>query len=494
MSDETSNVSAARLQPSASYSFTMRLMMSQQGGAFAGIARAIEETEAMLGAIDLVRVESGEVVRDVTVACVDSAHSEAVVRAVRELKGVRVGSVSDRTFLMHKGGKIEVNPKVAIKTRDDLSMAYTPGVARVSMAIHNDPAKAWTLTIKSNTVAIISDGTAVLGLGDIGPEAAMPVMEGKAMLFKEFAGVDAFPLCLDTKDIGQIVAFVTAAAPTFGGINLEDISAPRCFEIERRLRARLDIPVFHDDQHGTAIVVLAALLNALRVVNKRPEDLTVVVVGAGAAGLACADIMLAHGVGDVVVCNRRGALYAGAEHLDEDRAALAQRTNKHRLRGTADEALVGADVLVGVSGPGAVSADAVRRMAPGAIVFAMANPVPEVHPEGVRDDVAIIATGRSDYPSQINNVLAFPGVFKGALEVRARTINEEMKLAAAHAIARVIPKDELHADYIIPSVFNRQVAGSVAQAVADAAVTSGVARRERGTGAHEPVTPLEATR
>ncbi len=322
MSDETSNVSAARLQPSASYSFTMRLMMSQQGGAFAGIARAIEETEAMLGAIDLVRVESGEVVRDVTVACVDSAHSEAVVRAVRELKGVRVGSVSDRTFLMHKGGKIEVNPKVAIKTRDDLSMAYTPGVARVSMAIHDDPAKAWTLTIKSNTVAIISDGTAVLGLGDIGPEAAMPVMEGKAMLFKEFAGVDAFPLCLDTKDIGQIVAFVTAAAPTFGGINLEDISAPRCFEIERRLRAELDIPVFHDDQHGTAIVVLAALLNALRVVNKRPEDLTVVVVGAGAAGLACADIMLAHGVGDVVVCNRRGALYAGAEHLDEDRAAL----------------------------------------------------------------------------------------------------------------------------------------------------------------------------
>src|SRR5450631_513154 len=486
MSEELSNVPVPRLQPSASYSFTMRLHMSQQGGAFAGIARAIEETEAMLGAIDLVRVESGEVVRDVTVACVDSAHSEAVVRAVRELKGVRVGSVSDRTFLMHKGGKIEVNPKVAIKTRDDLSMAYTPGVARVSMAIHDDPAKAWTLTIKSNTVAIISDGTAVLGLGDIGPEAALPVMEGKAMLFKEFAGVDAFPLCLDTKDIGQIVAFVTAAAPTFGGINLEDISAPRCFEIERRLRAELDIPVFHDDQHGTAIVVLAALLNALRVVNKRPEDLTVVVVGAGAAGLACADIILAHGVHDVVVCNRRGALYAGAEHLDADRAALAQRTNKHGLRGTAN------DVLVGVSGPGAISAAAVRRMAPRAIVFAMANPVPEVHPEEVRDDVAIIATGRSDYPNQINNVLAFPGIFKGALEVRARTINEEMELAAAHAIARVIPEDELHADYIIPSVFNRHVAESVAQAVADAAVTSGEARRERSARPHEPTTPLEA--
>ncbi len=489
MSGEASNVSAPRLQPSASYSFTMRLHMPQQGGAFARVARAIADTEAMLGAIDLVRVESRQVVRDVTVACGDSAHAEAVVGAVRELEGVRVASVSDRTFLMHKGGKIEVTSKLPIKTRDDLSMVYTPGVARVSMAIHEDPAKAWALTIKSNTVAIISDGTAVLGLGDIGPEAAMPVMEGKAMLFKEFAGVDAFPLCIDTKDVAEIVAFVTAAAPTFGGINLEDISAPRCFEIERRLRSGLDIPVFHDDQHGTAIVVLAALLNALRVVQKRAEDLTVVVVGAGAAGLACADMMRAHGVGDVIVCNRRGALSAGAEHLDADRAALARRTNKRGLRGTTDDVLVGADVLVGVSGPGAVSATAVRRMAPGAIVFAMANPVPEVHPEEVRDDVAIIATGRSDYPNQINNVLAFPGVFKGALEVRARTINEEMKLAAAHAIARVIPEDELHADYIIPSVFNRRVAESVAQAVADAAVTSGVARRERS--AHNPDAPSE---
>jgi malate dehydrogenase (oxaloacetate-decarboxylating) len=492
MSEEVSNVAARRVQPSASYSFTMRLHMPQQGGAFARIARAIADAEAMLGAIDLVRVESREVVRDVTVACVDSAHAEAVVGAVRELEGVRVDSVSDRTFLMHKGGKIEVNSKLPLKTRDDLSMAYTPGVARVSMAIHEDPAKAWALTIKSNTVAIVSDGTAVLGLGDIGPEAAMPVMEGKAMLFKEFAGVDAFPLCIDTKDVDEIVAFVKAVAPTFGGVNLEDISAPRCFEIERRARSELDIPVFHDDQHGTAIVVLAALLNALRVVGKRPEDLTVVVVGAGAAGTACADIMLAHGVGDVIVCNRRGALYAGAEHLDADRAALAQRTNKHRLRGSADEVLQGADVLVGVSGPGAVSAAAVRRMAPDAIVFAMANPVPEVRPEEVRDDVAIIATGRSDYPNQINNVLAFPGVFKGALEVRARTINEQMKLAAAQAIARVIPNDELHAEYIIPSVFNRRVAQSVAQAVADAAVASGIARRARGADTPEPVSPLEA--
>jgi malate dehydrogenase (oxaloacetate-decarboxylating) len=485
---------APRLQPSASYSFTMRLHMPQHGGAFALVARAIADAEALLGAIDLVRVEPEDVVRDVTVACVDARHADAVVGAVRELTGVRVDSVSDRTFLLHKGGKIEVTPKVPIKTRDDLSMAYTPGVGRVSMAIHADPTSAWALTIKGNTVAIVSDGTAVLGLGDIGPAAAMPVMEGKAMLFKEFAGVDAFPLCLDTKDVDEIVAFVTAAAPTFGGINLEDIAAPRCFEIERRLRATLDIPVFHDDQHGTAIVVLAALLNALNVVDKRPEDVTVVVVGAGAAGLACTDIMLAQGVGDVIVCNRQGALHPGAEHLDAERAALAERTNHDRRIGTPDDVVAGADVLIGLSGPGAVSAGAVRRMASDAIVFAMANPIPEVHPEEVTDAVAIMATGRSDYPNQINNVLAFPGVFKGALEVRARTINEEMKLAAAHAIASTIPADELHADYIIPSVFNRHVAEAVAEAVADAAMATGAARRERRPHAPEPTTPVDTTR
>jgi malate dehydrogenase (oxaloacetate-decarboxylating) len=489
MSEETPR----RLQPSASYSFTMRLHMPQHGGTFADVAHAIAETHAMLGAIDLVRVESSQVVRDVTVACGDSEHAEAVVHAVRGLEGVKVDSVSDRTFLMHKGGKIEVTGKLPLKTRDDLSMAYTPGVGRVCMAIHEDLPKAWALTIKGNTVAVVSDGTAVLGLGDIGPEAAMPVMEGKAMLFKEFAGVDAFPLCVDTKDVDEIVAFVKAAAPTFGGINLEDIAAPRCFEIERRLRAELDIPVFHDDQHGTAIVVLAALLNALRLVGKRPEDVTVVVVGAGAAGVACTEIMLAQGVGDVIVCNRDGALYAGQEGLDADRAALAERTNKRNVRGTADEVLAGADVVLGLSGPGAITPAGVRRMADGAIVFAMANPVPEVQPEDVHDDVAVMATGRSDYPNQINNVLAFPGVFRGALDVRATTINEEMKLAAAQAIAKVIPEEDLHADYVIPSVFNRRVAESVAEAVAAAAVASGVARRRHGA-AHEPATPLEAMR
>src|SRR4051812_32127990 len=298
-----------RLQPSASYSFTMRLHLSQQGGAFASVARAIVDTEALLGAIDLVRVEGDEVVRDVTVACVDSEHAEAVVRAVRALEGVRVDSVSDRTFLMHKGGKIEVTAKLPVKTRDDLSMAYTPGVGRVSMAIYEDPAKAWALTIKSNTVAVVSDGTAVLGLGDIGPEAAMPVMEGKALLFKEFAGVDAFPLCLATKDVDEIVAIVKGVAPGFGGVNLEDISAPRCFEIERRLRAELDIPVFHDDQHGTAIVVLAALLNALRLVGKRLEDVNVVVVGAGAASIASAEVILAHAVGALLIAAIARSLY-----------------------------------------------------------------------------------------------------------------------------------------------------------------------------------------
>jgi malate dehydrogenase (oxaloacetate-decarboxylating) len=470
----------AALHTSASYSFTMRIELPQQAGSFARVAGAIGEQGAMLGAIDLVRVERGCVVRDVTVSCADSAHAERVVAAVGELDGVTVSSVSDRTFLMHKGGKIEVVPKVPIKTRDDLSMAYTPGVARVSQAIATDEEAAWALTIKGSTVAVVSDGTAVLGLGDVGPKAAMPVMEGKAMLFKELAGVDAFPLCLDTTDVDEIVAIVRGVAPGFGGINLEDIAAPRCFEVERRLSAELEIPVFHDDQHGTAIVVLAALLNALRVVGKEVEDVRVVVVGAGAAGQACAEIMLAEGVGDLVLCDIGGALHLGRGDLSPTQLDLAARTNPRGIAGTANEALAGADVVVGVSAPGAFTPDAVRSMAPGAIVFAMANPVPEVQPDEVVDDVAIIATGRSDYPNQINNVLAFPGVFRGALDVRARTINEDMKAAAARAIAGVIPGDELHPDYIVPSVFNRAVAPAVAEAVAAAAVATGVARRDHG--------------
>src|ERR1039457_6970299 len=474
---------APRLHPSASYSITMRVRLQQRPGACARVAGAIGETGAILGAIDIVRVEGAEVVRDVTVACAGAAHSEAVVDAVGRLDGVVVEHVSDRTFLMHLGGKIEVNGTIPVKTRDDLSMAYTPGVARVSLAIHQDIEKAWSLTIKGNTVAVISDGTAVLGLGDIGPEAAMRVMEGKALLFKEFAGVDAFPLCLATKDADSIVEFVKWVAPTFGAINLEDISAPRCFEIERRLREKLDIPVFHDDQHGTAIVVLAALMNALRVVRKRAAEVKVVVVGAGAAGVACTEIMLAHGVRNVIVCDIEGVLYTDRPGLDPVRMALAARTNPTGERGMANDVLPGADVLVGVSGPGAVSEAAVRRMAARPVVFAMANPEPEVRVEAVGDDVEIMATGRSDYPNQINNVLAFPGVFRGALNVRARTINEEMKLAAAQALARVVPEDELHAEYIIPSVFNREGVKAVALAVARAAEASGVARRSGTAGA-----------
>jgi malate dehydrogenase (oxaloacetate-decarboxylating) len=479
MPDEIATAMAGRLRPSPSYSFTVRVSLPQRGGEFARVAHVIAEEEATLGAIDWVRIDGDDVVRDVTIQCVDSEHSAAVIGAISALDGVRVDSVSDRTFLVHKGGKIEVNSKLPLKTRDDLSMAYTPGVGRVSMAISEDPSKAWVLTVKGNTVAVVSDGTAVLGLGDIGPAAAMPVMEGKALLFKELANVDAFPLCLDTKDVDQIVATVKAIAPTFGGINLEDISAPRCFEIERRLRAELDIPVFHDDQHGTAIVVLAALLNALRVVGKRPEDIKAVVVGAGAAGMACTEILLAQGIGEIVVCDRHGALYQGADFMNGEMAALAERTNPRGVRGGADEVLAGADLVLGVSARGAVSYEGVRSMASDAIVFALSNPVPEIRPEEIPDNVAIMATGRTDYPNQINNVLAFPGVFKGALKVRASTIDESMKLAAAQAIADVIPPEELHTEYIVPSVFNRRVAESVAEAVADAAIASGVARHVR---------------
>ncbi len=476
-----------RLHPSASYSITMRVHLQQTPGSFARVAAAVGETGAILGAIDLVRVDGHEVVRDVTVAAADLEHSQAVVAAVSAIPGVEVEHVSDRTFLMHLGGKLEINPKVTVKTRDDLSMAYTPGVARVSLAIHQDPEDAWSLTIKGNTVAVISDGTAVLGLGDIGPQAAMPVMEGKAVLFKEFAGVDAFPLCVDSKDVESIIQFVKMAAPAFGGINLEDIAAPRCFEIERRLRRELTIPVFHDDQHGTAIVVLAALMNALRVVGKRTEDIKVVVVGAGAAGVACTEIMLAHGVGNIVVCDIDGAIYQGRPGLNPLLESLAERTNRGGERGMANDVLAGADVLVGVSRPGAVSKEAVLTMAPQPIVFAMANPDPEVRVEEVGDRVAIMATGRSDYPNQINNVLAFPGVFRGALDVRASAINEEMKLAAARAIAGVVGEDELHADYIIPSVFNREVVSAVAPAVARAAEASGVARRSAPVQAAEGI-------
>jgi len=465
---------------SASFSATIRVRLADSPGAFARLAGAIGEAGGSLGAIDLVRVEGGTKIRDVTVDASDTDHLNRIVESVRALDGVEVERVSDRTFLMHLGGKIEMRSKVPVKTRDDLSMAYTPGVARVCMAVHEDRELAWNLTIKQNTVAVVSDGTAVLGLGDIGPEAAMPVMEGKALLFKEFGGVDAWPICLDTKDTDEIVAIVKGIAPGFGGINLEDISAPRCFEIEKRLRAELDIPVFHDDQHGTAIVVLAALLNALRIVDKPIGEIRVVMTGVGAAGVAVTDILLNAGARHVIGCDSHGAIWDGRPGLNAVKQAYAERTNAERLQGSADEMLEGADVFIGLSLPGAISREGVARMADNAIVFAMANPTPEIAPEELPPGkVAVVATGRSDYPNQINNVLAFPGVFRGALDVRASTITEGMKVAAGHAIASVIADDELGPEYVIPSVFNRDVTKLVARAVAEAAERDGVARKLR---------------
>jgi malate dehydrogenase (oxaloacetate-decarboxylating) len=465
--------------PSASFRATLRLRLKNVPGSFASVAQAIADADGLLNAIDLVRVESGAKVRDVTVLAEDADHIERITAAVRSVEGVEVEHVSDRTFLLHLGGKLEVRSKVPLKTRDDLSMAYTPGVARVCVAIAEDPDKVWNLTVKRNAVAIVSDGTAVLGLGDIGPEAAIPVMEGKAMLFKEFAGINAWPLCLSTTDPDAIVDTVTAIAPVFGGINLEDISAPRCFEIERRLNAALDIPVFHEDQHGTAIVVLAALPNAVRVVNKTLEEVRVVITGVGAAGVATTDILIAAGVRDVVGCDRQGVVYRGRSGLGNVKAAYAERTNPRQLRGTADDALAGADVFIGLSGPGAVSVASIQTMARDPIVFAMANPTPEVLPEELAGTAAVIATGRSDYPNHINNVLAFPGVFRGALDVRASSITREMEFAAADAIAAVVQETELDPEYIIPSVFNPAVVSAVAAATAEAAERTGVNKKQR---------------
>jgi len=469
-------MSAGHLSPS--FSATLRVHLSDSPGSFARLAQAIGEAGGLLGAIDIVRVEPGVKVRDVTVEATGAEHLERITEAVHGLDGVEVERVSDRTFLLHLGGKIAVRSKVPLKTRDDLSMAYTPGVARISTAIAADPSAVWTLTSKQNAVAVVTDGTAVLGLGDIGPEAALPVMEGKAALFKEFADVDAWPICLATTDVDEIVTAVTAIAPGFGGINLEDIASPRCFEIERRLRGALDIPVFHDDQHGTAIVVLAALLNALRVVGKELADVRIVTTGVGAAGIAVTDILLAAGAREIIGCDEGGAICGSRTGLSAAKAAYAERTNPAGEQGTADELLEGADVFLGLSVPGAISAAGVARMAPDAIVFALANPTPEIAPEDLPPGaVAVVATGRSDYPNQINNVLAFPGVFRGALDVRASAITRSMELAASTAIAGAIPPDQLGPEYVVPSVFNREVTTLVAAAVAEAAEQDGVARK-----------------
>src|SRR6266404_2089126 len=467
-----------QITPSASYSLTLRVKLSTRAGSLGELTMAIGRAGGDIGAIDIVTVGSDYVIRDITVSSASTKHAEEIVNAVHDIDGIEVINVSDRTFLMHIGGKIEVVSKMPLKTRDDLSMAYTPGVARVCEAIRDDPEKAFTLTIKKNTVAIVSDGTAVLGLGDIGPAAAMPVMEGKAMLFKEFAGVDAFPICLSTKDPDEIVRIVKAISTAFGGINLEDISAPRCFEIEERLKEELDIPVFHDDQHGTAVVVLAALINALKIVGKELSDVRIVFTGAGASGIATAKLLMLEGARHIVGCDRAGTIYRGrTDNMNSMKQWFAEHTNEEGLRGSAGDALKGADVFIGLSGPGVVSLKDIQAMNRDPIVFAMANPTPEIMPEEAGPHVRVMATGRSDYPNQINNSCCFPGFFRGMLDVRARSVNDEMKLAAAHALAGIVGDGEVSEEYITPSMFDARVVPTVAAAVAEAAVRTGVARK-----------------
>jgi malate dehydrogenase (oxaloacetate-decarboxylating) len=469
--------------PSEGYSITLRLRLANRPGMLGHVTSAIGEAGGNIGAIDIVEVGAHHLIRDITVAAGDDDHAESIAKAVGEVDGVTVINVSDRTFLRHIGGKIEITNKRPLQNRSDLSIAYTPGVARVCMAIHKDPEKVYNLTIKRNCIAVVTDGTAVLGLGDIGPAAALPVMEGKAMLFKEFAGVDAFPICLDTKDPDEIVRTVKAIAPAFGGINLEDIASPRCFEVEQRLKRELDIPVFHDDQHGTAVVVLAALINALKIVGKKIDEIKVVVVGVGAAGTACTKILISAGAKNIIGCDIHGAVYRGrTEGMNEAVEWYANHTNPDNLKGSLADIIEGADLFLGLSGPGVLKVEMLQKMNRDPIVFALANPTPEIMPEEAWPYVKVMATGRSDYPNQINNVLCFPGIFRGALDCRASDINEEMKMAAAQAIASGIGADELHPEYIIPSVFNRQVAPLVAKAVEEAARRSGVARRERSEG------------
>jgi malate dehydrogenase (oxaloacetate-decarboxylating) len=454
------------MAPSISYSMTVRLEVGSRGRAVSEITRAVEHA----GGIVTARV-------DVTCAARDTEHAEAIVSSLSELPDVSVHKVSDRTFLLHLGGKIEMRSKVPLRTRDELSMAYTPGVARVSLAIAANPDDVRRLTVKRNSVAVVTDGSAVLGLGNIGPYAALPVMEGKAALFKRFAGIDAWPICLDTQDTDEIVRTVQAIAPGWGGINLEDISAPRCFEVERRLRELLDIPVFHDDQHGTAIVVMAALTNALRVVGKDLSSVKIAMAGAGAAGSAILRLLLAAGAKDVCAVDHIGAVYRGRSDLagDENLRWIAENTNGACYTGDLAGAVRDADVFIGVSAPRILTGADVATMKPDSIVFALANPEPEVDPDEAREYAAVIATGRSDYPNQINNVLAFPGVFRGLLDAQSRTINEDMLVAAARALADVVSADELGPNYIVPSVFHPDVAGAVAAAVREAAARTAAA-------------------
>ena len=462
--------------PTAAFSLHLRVRLVNTPGSLGRLAVAIGEARGNITQLEGFDVRGEFLDEELVVNCESEAHQEEVLAAIRGLEGVEIMAAKDRTFEMHEGGKVEVLARMPIRDRDDLSMAYTPGVARVCMAIHEDVDRSHDLTIRKNTVAIVSDGTAVLGLGDIGPEAAMPVMEGKALLFKNFAGVDAFPVCIATTDTEEIIATVERLAPTFGGVNLEDIAAPKCFEIEERLKASLDIPVFHDDQHGTAVVVLAALQNALKLTDKKMSDLRVVIAGVGAAGVACGKILLEAGVAEIIGADRQGAIWEGRDDLNPAKQWFAENTNRDRRKGAVGELLAGGDVFIGVSGPGIIQPTDLDRMNTDPFVFALANPDPEIRPEEAKGRAAIIATGRSDFPNQINNVLAFPGIFRGALDAGATDITEGMKLAAAEAIAESIPLSELRPDFIIPSVFDTTVAPRVAAAVAAQAVEDGVVR------------------
>jgi malate dehydrogenase (oxaloacetate-decarboxylating) len=466
--------------PSPSYSIIIRLEIVSKPGMLGKVTSTIGRVGGDIGAVDIVGFKKNLTIRDIIVSVADIPMGEKIVEELHQIKGANVLQVTDRTFMVHQGGKIEIKNKIPLNSREDLSMVYTPGVARICKAIEEKRERVYDLTIKKNTIAVVTDGTAVLGLGDIGPEAALPVMEGKAMLFKEFGGVDAIPLCLKTKDPKQIVTVVKSISPGFGGVNLEDISAPRCFEIERRLRNALDIPVFHDDQHGTAVVILAGLINALKVVNKRLENIRVVVSGLGAAGIASIRLLFSAGVQQIIGCDRSGILYKGRkENMNPIKALIAENTNVERIRGPISKALRGADLFIGLSQPGVIHVNDIKKMAKNPIVFAMANPDPEIMPEEVGRAAKIIATGRSDYPNQINNVLCFPGLFRGVLDCQAREVNDPMLFAAANAIAQMVTEEELSEDYIIPGVLNKKVAERVANYVKGAAIQTGVAKTEQ---------------
>jgi malate dehydrogenase (oxaloacetate-decarboxylating) len=462
----------ANLTPNSSYSFSLRLKIPNRAGMLAQVTQAIAQAGGNLGDFALISRNRQELIRLVNVDASSADHIQAIVNAVAAVRDVEIMEIRDRTFQIHAGGKISVESKLALNNQDDLAMAYTPGVGRICLEIAEHPDRVFDLTIKGNTVAIVTDGSAVLGLGNLGPAAALPVMEGKALLFKKFAGLDAFPICLDTQDSDAIVTAVKQLAPVFGAVNLEDISAPRCFEIEARLRQELDIPVFHDDQHGTAIVTLAALVNALKLVNKSLPQVKIVINGAGAAGIAIANLLQKAGANTIILCDSRGILSTSRTDLNPQKQALAVEQS-----GSLAEAMVEADVFLGVSAPGVVSVDMVRSMAVDPIVFAMANPIPEIQPELVKKQVAVMATGRSDYPNQINNVLAFPGVLRGALDCRAQEITSAMYMQAAFAIAALVSPQELNHEHIVPSVFDARVAPAVASAVKHAARVDGVARK-----------------